>query len=62
MTARQGHRYTYFGLSVLAMESGERVRVREILPDWPWLGPEMHALAQWLKPEPMKYTQGEVPA
>lgn len=61
MTARQGHKYDYFGVPVLAMESGERVKVREIQQDATWLGAEMIAHADWLKPMPMKYHGGEVP-
>lgn len=60
--ARQGHKYSYFGLAVIAMESGVRVKVRQLWPDAHWLGPEMTAHIDWLKPLPMKYHGGEVPA
>lgn len=62
LIARQGHKYSYFGLAVIAMESGSRVKVRQLWPDAPWLGAEMTADAEWLKPLPMKYHGCEVPA
>lgn len=59
--ARQGHKYSFFGVEVLAMESGERVKVREVQTDALWLGASMVAHADHLKPMPMKYFHGEVP-
>jgi hypothetical protein len=59
--ARQGHLYKHFGIRVLAMESGERVKVREVITDAYFLGPEFIARAEWLQPLPMKYFGNEVP-
>lgn len=59
--ARQGHLYEHFGVRVIAMESGERVKVREVVPDAMFLGPEMMAQAEWLKELPMKYFGGGLP-
>lgn len=63
--ATQGHRYHWHGLNVLAMESGESVRVREIqsLPaGFDWLGPAHDAVsADGLIPQPMSYFWGDVP-
>lgn len=59
--ARQGHLYEHFGMRVIAMESGERVKVREVIPDAIFLGPEMVAQADWLKELPMKYFGGGLP-
>lgn len=60
--ARQGHLYEHFGMRVIAMESGERVKVREVVADTLGLGPEMVAQADWLLPLPMKYFGGGIPS
>lgn len=60
-TAHQGHRYTYGTKSVLAMQSGYVIEVREIDPKEPWLGQPMTVKASWLTPEPMKYFSGQIP-
>lgn len=57
--ARQGHAYFLNGIKVLAMESGDRVTVREI--GLLWLGWAHHVDADMLEPAPMKYFGGEVP-
>lgn len=62
MIARQGHLYQHGYSRVIAMESGDRVTVREVLVESPWLGPPLRVKAEWLKPLPMKYHQGSVPA
>ena len=49
------------GITVMAMESGDTVRVRELLLGEPWLGRESVALAEHLESLPMKYLGGEVP-
>ena len=62
-TAKQGHRYRLGDRSVLAMESGIVVIVREIDHKEPYpLGKEITVKASWLQPEPMVYHGGEVPA
>ncbi len=61
-TALQGHRYLLGDKSVIAMQSGEVIRVRELDQSEPYpLGPAKEVHAAWLKPEPMKYFKGEVP-
>lgn len=60
-TAHQGHRYTYGAASVLAMQSGAVVQVREINPAEAWLGPPMTVKASWLQPQPMRYFHGATP-
>lgn len=59
MRATQGHAYLLDGIKVLAMESGERVQVREIGPLW--LGRAHHVDADLLEPVPMAYFHGQVP-
>ena len=63
MTARQGHRYRHKGRDVLAMQSGDTVRVREITPDdvWQQLGEAEWVPAAELVPLPMVYFHGQVP-
>ena len=46
---------------MIAMTSGETVRVRELVPDDPWLGQAWNVPADELKPLPMKYYGGQVP-
>ena len=58
--ARQGHRYTHDGISVMAMENGERVEVAEIGPLW--LGARHTVDARDLVPQPMAYFHGQIPA
>lgn len=61
--AKQGHRYRLGDRSVLAMESGIVVIVREIDHKEPYpLGKEITVKASWLQPEPMSYFHGEIPA
>ena len=58
--ARQGHRYTHDGISVMAMENGERVEVAEIGPLW--FGVRHTVDARDLVPQPMAYFHGQIPA
>ena len=57
--ARQGHRYIHDGISVMAMENGERVEVAEIGPLW--LGARHTVDARDLAPQPMAYYHGQIP-
>lgn len=57
--ARQGHRYTHDGISVMAMENGERVEVAEIGPLW--FGVRHTVDARNLVPQPMAYFHGQIP-
>lgn len=59
--AKQGHRYELQGVHVLALESGEAVRVARIEPErlWP-LGEVRTVHATELIPLPMRYFYGEV--
>ncbi len=61
---RQSHTYkdTRTGATVMAMESGDVARVRELVLGEPWLGREYVALSEWLEPLAMRYFDGEVPA
>lgn len=63
MTAQQGHRYRLGALDVLALSSGARPLVARIIPGqfWP-LGRPFHVDAEDLKPQPMAYFHGEIPA
>lgn len=59
--AKQGHRYEYRGVDVLALESGEVVRVARIDAELPWpLGAISTVHASELTPRPMRYFFGEV--
>jgi len=64
MTAKQGHKYLFEGVEVIAMESGRIVHVREIVSGdvWRQLGKRKLAPASMLTPLPMKYFGGQVPA
>ena len=57
--ARQGHRYTHDGISVMAMENGERVEVAEI--GQLWFGVRHTVDARNLVPQPMAYFHGQIP-
>ena len=59
----QSHTYrdTRTGLTVMAMESVEVARVRELVLCEPWLGREYVAHTDWLKPLPMRYFKGKAP-
>jgi hypothetical protein len=57
--AKQGHLYQHGGIRVLALESGNSVRVAPI--EELWIGPGYTVKAEWLKPLPMVYFHGEVP-
>lgn len=59
--AQQGHRYSWFGKPVLALESGYYVRVMLFDPARPWICMITHARAYELDPQPMKYFHGEIP-
>ncbi len=61
--AQQGHRYMYGDKPVMAMQSGIVIEVREIdmREPYPLVRP-MVVKASWLKPAPMKYFHGQVPA
>lgn len=58
--AQQGHLYEYRGERVIAMNSGEIVRVRKFV--WEWLGESIIADAEELEPLPMVYFHGELPS
>lgn len=60
--AKQGHRYKLGEKSVLAMQTGYVVQVREI--DYSEVYPLVRPVtvkASWLQPEPMVYHGGEIP-
>jgi hypothetical protein len=59
--AQQGHRYELNGRAVLALESGPRVRVAELIPGQPWIGSIWRVRAVDLTPQPMVYFHNEVP-
>ncbi len=59
--AKQGHRYKLQGVDVLALESGEVVRVARIEPEQLWpLGEVRTVSARDLDPVPMRYFHGEI--
>lgn len=60
---RQGQTYKdkRTGCTVMAMESGEVARVRELVLGEPWLGREYAALAEWLEELPMRYHGNQTP-
>lgn len=59
---QQGHRYRHGRYEVLAVETGEKVFVREIRPEEPGgLGPRYLVAAKWLEPLPMKYHGNQIP-
>jgi hypothetical protein len=59
--ASQGHRYRLGDKSVIAMQSGLVVQVRELNLSEPYpLGAPITVKASWLQPEPMKYFHGQV--
>ena len=61
--AKQGHRYKLGDKSVLAMQTGMVVEVREIdMAEAYPLGKAQTVKASWLQPEPMVYHRGEIPA
>jgi hypothetical protein len=59
--AKQGHRYLFDGTPVIALASGERVRVLAFDPKAPWLYSVLLAHANQLEPQPMKYFHGQIP-
>jgi len=59
--ARQGHRYTYHQKNVLALESGQRVKVLFFDPEQPWVSKISKVFCNELIPQPMKYFHGEIP-
>ncbi len=60
--AKQGHRYLWQGLQVLAMESGPFPRIQAINDTYGWpLRYIGRVNASSLKPLPMVYFQGQVP-
>lgn len=63
MTAHQGHLYEHGGRKVIALESGAgTIKVLELDPNGPLgIGRSYVARADWLKPLPMKYFNGEIP-
>ena len=62
-TAKQGHRYLLGEKSVLSMQSGVVVEVRELDFNEAYpLGKAFTVKASWLKPQPMSYFHGEIPA
>lgn len=60
--ATQGHAYLHLGVKVIALESGDHVRVRAVDPTSPWLGPVYQVQACDLQRHPMAYFHGETPA
>ena len=61
--ATQGHRYKLFDTEVLALESGNFVRVARIDRSKPWpLTEERQVYANVLTPMPMVYFAGQVPS
>lgn len=59
--AQQGHRYLWCGVDeVLALDSGQRVRVA-VIDSGQWLGPEYVVDAADLTPLPMRYFGDRVP-
>jgi hypothetical protein len=59
--AHQGHRYRLGDKSVIAMQSGIVIQVRELDLSEPYpLGAPITVKASWLQPEPMKYFHGQV--
>jgi len=58
--ATQGHRYSLQGVRVIALDSGETVRVGEW--DEYWFSSIRTVSAADLIPQPMKYFGGGVPA
>ena len=60
--AKQGHKYKYGTIEVIAMHSGSVVEVRPILKDQAYpLGGSIVVKASWLQPLPMSYFHGEIP-
>jgi len=64
MNIKQGHKYLFQGVEVIALSSGSQViRVAELDHSQPYpLGPAKLASAHYLEPLPMAYFHGEVPA
>jgi hypothetical protein len=60
--AKQGHKYRWNGMEVLAMESGPYPECQQLTGDYGW---PLRALgridAEKLQPLPMKYFGNEVP-
>lgn len=62
MSLTQGHAYTHNGRKVIALETGEHVPVRMVLPDDPsGVGPRYHVYAWEVLPRPMVYFKGAIP-
>lgn len=62
-TARQGHKYQLGDREVISMGTGVVVQVRPIDHNEPYpLGAAITVKASWLRPLPMKYHGGEIPA
>jgi hypothetical protein len=60
--AKQGHRYAWNGLEVLAMESGPYPECQQLTGDYGWpLRPLGRIDAEKLQPLPMAYFSGQVP-
>lgn len=59
--AQQGHRYTYQGKDVIALNNGRIVKVLHFDPAKPWVGHTQTVPALLLLPQPMKYFHGEIP-
>lgn len=59
--ARQGHRYTFHGEPVIALQSGVTVKVLHFDDQKPWIGWTEYAPAVLLVPQPMKYHGGQIP-
>lgn len=59
--AKQGHRYQFGGVDVIALESGPIVKVGILSRGEPWFVRKELVSAERLEPVPMKYYAGEVP-
>lgn len=61
-TAEQGHIYSHGKARVVALESGEIIKVRELDPDGPLgFGQAYMVNAKFLEPLGMKYFGGQIP-
>lgn len=61
--AQQGHAYEFRGRKVLALDVSDRLpTVAYAPPDALWISEPFHVNAEDLKPLPMAYFHGQVPA
>jgi hypothetical protein len=59
--ARQGHRYLWNDMHVIALETGARVKVLAFVPQEPWSEFTTFVNAADLQPLPMTYFGGQIP-